>query len=172
MLVGWGGNNGSTFTAALLANKLGLSWPTRKGTQRANWYGSLTQSSTVRLGENVNVQLAKLLPSLHPDDLEVDGWDISSANLAESMERAQVLEPGLQQQLREKMALMKPRPSIYDHDFIAANQARIDLFIAYKTLYVSHVCLIIVMLGVSRRQLDQGDENGASGPDMPGHRRL
>ncbi|KAJ3645891.1 hypothetical protein Zmor_023513 [Zophobas morio] len=123
MLVGWGGNNGSTFTAAILANKEGLSWTTRRGVQKANWYGSLTQTSTVRLGNDVNIQLGKLLPTVHPDDLIIDGWDISSANLAESMERAQVLEPGLQQQLKPKMTLMKPRPSIYDQDFIAANQA-------------------------------------------------
>ena len=31
MLVGWGGNNGSTLTAAGLANRLRLSWPTRTG---------------------------------------------------------------------------------------------------------------------------------------------
>lgn len=31
MLVGWGGNNGSTLTAAVLANRLRLSWPTRTG---------------------------------------------------------------------------------------------------------------------------------------------
>lgn len=31
MLVGWGGNNGSTITAAVLANKLGLSWDTKHG---------------------------------------------------------------------------------------------------------------------------------------------
>ena len=31
MLVGWGGNNGSTITASVLANKLGLSWDTRLG---------------------------------------------------------------------------------------------------------------------------------------------
>lgn len=31
MLVGWGGNNGSTITAAVLANKLGLSWNTKLG---------------------------------------------------------------------------------------------------------------------------------------------
>ena len=29
MMVGWGGSNGSTLTAAILANKLGLSWPTK-----------------------------------------------------------------------------------------------------------------------------------------------
>ena len=31
MLVGWGGNNGSTVTAAVLANKLNLEWRTRDG---------------------------------------------------------------------------------------------------------------------------------------------
>lgn len=46
MLVGWGGNNGATFTAALIANKLKLSWSTRKGTQEANWYWLFTHSLT------------------------------------------------------------------------------------------------------------------------------
>nr|XP_023023516.1 inositol-3-phosphate synthase 1-A [Leptinotarsa decemlineata] len=59
---------------------------------------------------------------VHPDDIVIDGWDISSANLAESVERAQVLEPALQQQLKEQMQQMKPRPSIYIPEFIAANQ--------------------------------------------------
>lgn len=31
MLVGWGGNNGTTVTAAVLANKLGLTWRTKSG---------------------------------------------------------------------------------------------------------------------------------------------
>ena len=33
MLVGWGGNNGSTVTAAQIANKLQLSWNTKEGVQ-------------------------------------------------------------------------------------------------------------------------------------------
>lgn len=33
MLVGWGGNNGTTVTAAVLANKLGLTWKTKTGVQ-------------------------------------------------------------------------------------------------------------------------------------------
>lgn len=33
MLVGWGGNNGTTVTAAVLANRLGLSWMTKTGTK-------------------------------------------------------------------------------------------------------------------------------------------
>lgn len=60
---------------------------------------------------------------MNPDDMVVDGWDISKANLAEAAERAQVLEPALQQQLKAQLAAMKPRASIYDPDFIAANQA-------------------------------------------------
>lgn len=31
MLVGWGGNNGTTVTAAVLANQLGLHWMTKTG---------------------------------------------------------------------------------------------------------------------------------------------
>ena len=39
------------------------------------------------------------------------------------MRRAQVLEVGLQQQLAPHMESMKPRPSVYYPDFIAANQS-------------------------------------------------
>lgn len=38
------------------------------------------------------------------------------------MERAQVLDVGIQEQVRESLAKFQPRPSIYDPDFIAANQ--------------------------------------------------
>ncbi|KAK2139911.1 hypothetical protein LSH36_1560g00017 [Paralvinella palmiformis] len=127
MLVGWGGNNGSTVTSAVLANKLGLSWPTKTGIQKANYYGSITQASTVLLGTadsgDVYLPFSSLLPMVSPNDIVFDGWDISSLNLAESMERAQVLDYNLQTQLRPHMEKLKPRPSIYYPDFIAANQA-------------------------------------------------
>ncbi|CAH4030186.1 inositol-3-phosphate synthase [Pieris brassicae] len=128
MLVGWGGNNGSTFTAAVLANKQQLSWNTRNGKLDSNWLGSITQASTVRLGldekgNDVFVKMSQLLPMVHPDDLVIDGWDISPLNLAESMVRAKVIDYELQQKLKKEMSAMKPRPAIYDPDFIAANQA-------------------------------------------------
>lgn len=53
----------------------------------------------------------------------IDGWDISSFNIAESMVRAKVLDIPLQDQVSKKLSQMKPRPSIYDPDFIAANQS-------------------------------------------------
>lgn len=128
MLVGWGGNNGSTITAALEANKRGLEWRTRTGVQKANWFGSITQASTVLLGtdangQDVHIPMNKMVPMVNPDDIVVDGWDISSLNIGEAMVRAGVLEVGLQDQVQKKLSLMKPRPSIYDPDFIAANQA-------------------------------------------------
>ena len=42
MLVGLGGNNGSTMVAGILANKKKLSWATKNGDVSANFYGSLT----------------------------------------------------------------------------------------------------------------------------------
>jgi len=60
---------------------------------------------------------------VNPDDLVIDGWDISSANMADAMERAQVLDYNLQVQLRPYLKRLKPRPSIYFPDFIAANQS-------------------------------------------------
>ncbi|KAL0870958.1 hypothetical protein ABMA27_004781 [Loxostege sticticalis] len=128
MLVGWGGNNGSTFTAAVLANRHQLSWNTKNGTMDSNWFGSITQASTVRMGidekgNDVYIPMCHLLPMVHPDDLVIDGWDISPLNLAESMVRAKVIDHDLQQKLKKEMAAMKPRPAIYDPDFIAANQA-------------------------------------------------
>ncbi|XP_072750432.1 inositol-3-phosphate synthase 1-B isoform X7 [Anoplolepis gracilipes] len=127
MLVGWGGNNGSTITAALIANKLKLRWETKEGEKTANWYGSLTQASTVRLGrkskgEDIYVPISSMLPMVNPDNIEIDGWDISDINLADAMKRAKVLDVNLQVQLQPYMTHMRPRKSIYYHDFIASNQ--------------------------------------------------
>jgi myo-inositol-1-phosphate synthase len=41
MLVGWGGNNGTTVTAGIIANKRGLVWDTKEGKRAANYYGSV-----------------------------------------------------------------------------------------------------------------------------------
>lgn len=72
---------------------------------------------------DVYIPFKDLLPMVHPNDIVFDGWDISSLNIADAMERAQVLDWNLQKQLRPFLASMKPRPSIYCADFIAANQS-------------------------------------------------
>lgn len=77
MLVGWGGNNGSTITATILANKHNIDWPTKDGLQKPNYFGSITQASTVLLGTGpegeVYVPMKSLLPMVDPDDLVLDG---------------------------------------------------------------------------------------------------
>lgn len=126
MLIGLGGNNGSTLTAAILANKHKIMWNTKTGPKEPNWYGSLTQSSTVTLGysndEPVVAPLCKLLPMVDPNDIVIDGWDISGLNLAEAMQRAKVIDYDLQRKLVKHMQSLVPRPSIYCKDYIAPNQ--------------------------------------------------
>jgi len=127
MIVGWGGNNGTTVTGGILANKLGLTWRTKEGVRKADYVGSVTQASTVRLGSgpdgsDVYVPFNSVIPMLHPNDMVITGWDISAMNLGDAMERAAVLPVDLQRQLKPHMDELKPLPSIYFPDFIAANQ--------------------------------------------------
>jgi myo-inositol-1-phosphate synthase len=42
MLVGLGGNNGTTFTGGIIANREKLTWHTKKGENTPNYYGSIT----------------------------------------------------------------------------------------------------------------------------------
>lgn len=131
LLVGWGGNNGTTVTGSIIANQLGLTWKKRSKEYSANYFGSLTQASTVRIGTNngrdAYIPFRSLLPMASPNDLVVGGWDISKANLADAMKRADVFDADLQRQLEPHMSKLVPMPSIYEPDFIAANQeARAD----------------------------------------------
>mmetsp|Transcript_22511 Transcript_22511/g.39897 ORF Transcript_22511/g.39897 Transcript_22511/m.39897 type:complete len:525 (-) Transcript_22511:141-1715(-) len=128
LFVGWGGNNGATVTAGILANKLGLEWRTKEGQNKANYLGSVTMASTVRLGmdqdgNDLFVPFNSLLPMVQPEDLAIGGWDISKMNLGDAMRRSKVLDVQLQDQLYDKMKDMVPMPSVYLPDFIAANQS-------------------------------------------------
>lgn len=146
MLVGLGGNNGTTVTAGILANRQGLTWETREGPRAANYYGSVVMSSTVKLGteaktgREINVPLNDMLPMVHPNDLAIGGWDISGMDLAAAMDRAKVLEPTLKSLVKKQMATIKPLPSIYYPDFIAANQEdRADNVVPGSKASMEHV---------------------------------
>jgi len=127
MLVGLGGNNGSTVYAGILANREKMSWHTKEGEQSANWFGSVTQASTVRLGttpagEEIFLPMKDMMPMVNPSELVVGGWDINSMNLGDAMARAGVLEYDLQRKLQPELEKIVPLPSIYYPDFIASNQ--------------------------------------------------
>lgn len=146
MLVGWGGNNGTTVTAGIIANRRNLVWETKDGRQEANYYGSLVMGSTLKLGtdaktnKDVNIPFNQILPMVHPNDLVIGGWDISKMDLAQAMDRAQVLEPTLKQAVRKEMASLVPLPSIYYPDFIAANQEdRADNVVEGTKASMAHV---------------------------------
>ncbi|KAL0215553.1 hypothetical protein P9112_007737 [Eukaryota sp. TZLM1-RC] len=126
MLVGLGGNNGTTLTGAHFANKHNLTWETPRGKQSANWYGSLMQCGTSILGydadQTISVRFADMLPTLSPDDIVFGGWDISSLNLYDAMRRASVFPVELQDSLRQYMEPIKPLKAAFIPDFVAANQ--------------------------------------------------
>ncbi|KIY67460.1 Myo-inositol-1-phosphate synthase [Cylindrobasidium torrendii FP15055 ss-10] len=128
MMIGLGGNNGTTLTATILANRHNISWHTKDGLQQPNYIGSMLRASTVRIGtetgtgKDVHVPVSDVLPMVHPNDLVLGGWDISGVPMDQAMKRAKVLEWDLQRQVAPHMAAMKPLPSIYYPDFIAANQ--------------------------------------------------
>lgn len=92
----------------ILANRAKLQWNTKDGVRQANYWGSITQASTVGIGidaqgHEVFVPMKDIVPMLDPNDLIVDGWDISKMNLAESMKRAKVLEWDVQRQLYDQV---------------------------------------------------------------------
>lgn len=106
----------------------GISWDTKAGPQAPNYYGSLTQASTCRLGSladgtDVFVPFSQLLPMARPNDLVIGGWDVSGADMAAAMRRSQVLDVDLQRRLAPLMAPLVPLPSIFDPSFVAPNQA-------------------------------------------------
>lgn len=128
MLIGLGGNNGSTCIAGAIANKLGMTWNTKEGERKANYWGSLMMSSTVKLGNDakgnsVFTPFRNMLPMIDPSEVVWGGWDINKTNLGDAMKRAKVLDWDLQQKLYPHMKNIKPLASVYFPDFIAANQS-------------------------------------------------
>ncbi|KAK0237636.1 hypothetical protein EDD85DRAFT_831081 [Armillaria nabsnona] len=148
MMIGMGGNNGTTLCATILANRHNVTWHTKSGPQQPNYIGSLLRASTVRIGtetatgKDIHVPVSDVLPMVHPNDLVLGGWDISGLSLDKAMERARVLDYDLQRQVAPHLAQIKPLPSIYYPDFIAANQeARADNLIpgSDKQAHLEHI---------------------------------
>ena len=128
MMVGLGGNNGTTLTGMILANRHNLTWTTKNGLQKPDFLGSVAQSGTFPVGrtpsgEEVFVHLRDLIPMVDPLDVEIDGWDINSMNLGDGLTRAAVFEHDLQEKLRPYMKNIIPRKAAFSQDFVAANQA-------------------------------------------------
>eukprot|EP00536_Pseudo-nitzschia_multiseries_P006024 jgi/Psemu1/318794/estExt_fgenesh1_pm.C_1240003 len=99
-----------------------------EGEKKANYWGSLMMSSTVKLGNDargnaVFTPFKNMLPMVDPSEVVWGGWDINKMNLGEGMKRSKVLDYDLQQKLYPYMKDIVPLPSVYFPDFIAANQS-------------------------------------------------
>lgn len=132
MIVGFGGNNGSTLTAAIMAHQKDLKWDTKNGEKKPNFYGSFTQSATCRVGvkynenmgtlEDVHMPVKDILPMVNPTNFNISGWDISGTNIYDACKRAKVLEPDLYKQMKADLSALKPLQAVLNPDYIAANQ--------------------------------------------------
>ena len=105
----------STCVAGAMANKLGMTWETKEGPIKANYWGSLMMASTAKLGNDphgnaVYTPLKNMLPMIDPSNIVWGGWDINSMNLGDAMKRSKVLEIDLQKQLYPHM---KMRPLVF-----------------------------------------------------------
>lgn len=135
MMVGLGGNNGTTVTAGIIANKHNMTWETKRGPAHANYFGSFTQSVTTKVGmkvtkrpdgdteiQDVHKPIKELLPMVNPNDLVIGGWDISGMDMYHATMRARVLEPDLIAKLKEHLIQIKPLPAVFNLEFVASNQ--------------------------------------------------
>ena len=91
-----------------------------------NYFGSVTQASTVKIGmvdgEEVFVPLNSVVPMVHPNDIVLGGWDINDSNLLTAAKRAKVLDVDLVNKVRSQLEKIVPLPGVFDSGFIASNQ--------------------------------------------------
>ena len=127
MLVGMGGNNGSTFVAGLLAHQQLTTWESKEGPQKVEFFGSISQMGAVHIGyDRHNKPHSKLFkhitPMYEPENLVVGGWDICGDNLYNAVKKSQVIDVDLLKKLEPKLSSITPLPSIFDPNFVATNQ--------------------------------------------------
>jgi myo-inositol-1-phosphate synthase len=127
MLVGMGGNNGSTFVSSILARQKNIKWENKNGIHGVDFYGSLYEYGTVNIGFKNNKPFSKLMKDMinigRPEDIIVDGWDISSDNLYDACRKNKVVDLNFISTIEKDLKQIKPLPSIYYKDFIASNQS-------------------------------------------------
>jgi len=127
MIVGLGGNNGSTLVTSLLAYNKGLTWENKNGIQKVKWLGSISQYGSINLGYNkkgkIVSKLIKDMVSLRsPEDIIISGWDICQDDLYKACKKNKVIDPALVDQLKDELKNIIPMKSIFYEGFIATNQ--------------------------------------------------
>ncbi len=127
MLVGLGGNNGTTFLSGLLAYKNKICWNTKNGKKHVQFLGSISQFGSVHIGYDTNqkphTKVFKDIGDIQdPSDIVIGGWDICKDNMYEAAKKAQVIDYDLLEKLKPDLECITPLPSVYVPSFIATNQ--------------------------------------------------
>lgn len=126
MLIGIGGNNGSTFFASILAHQKRLRWENKNGIHKVDFIGSLYQYGTANIGFKDNKPYTKLLREITcfkgPDDIVITGWDINKDNIYDACKKNKIIDLDLLNQLKDDLKKIVPLESVYYENFIATNQ--------------------------------------------------
>ena len=123
MLVGMGGNNGSTLIAGLLAHSKGITWSSKAGTEhKVEWLGSVSQYGNTPDTDGTPIPLKDLAGLYDPEDIIVGGWDICSDNMYQAAQKARVLDHALIEQIKDELSSITPLQGVYRPGWIASNQ--------------------------------------------------
>jgi myo-inositol-1-phosphate synthase len=147
MLVGLGGNNGTTFSIGLQAHQLQLEWENKRGTHKPVFFGSISQLGSVHIGYKDDKPHSKLFKDMgdmaNPEDIVLDGWDICSDDLYTTSKKNGIVDYDLREQLHTQLESIVPLPSVYYPDFIATNQkSRADNILKNKNKWEDVMCII------------------------------
>lgn len=126
LIVGFGGGNGVTIAAGVLANKKNISWEGPTGRNSPNYLGCITQlpSKGGSGGYRERYSLADA------NDAAIGGWDIRPTPLGEALYNARILDFDLVRQVRKEMDALKLLPGVWDPDFIGESQHASATYVA------------------------------------------
>ncbi|CAM9338625.1 unnamed protein product, partial [Hapterophycus canaliculatus] len=126
LIVGFGGGNGVTVAAGVLANQKDISWEGPTGRNSPNYLGCITQlpSKGGNGGYRERYDLADA------NNAAIGGWDIRPTPLGEALYNARILDFDLVRQVREEMDSLKLLPGVWDPDFIGESQHESATFVA------------------------------------------
>jgi len=101
----------TTFVAGVESVRKGLASP----------FGSLTQMGTVRIGKRTEGRsplIKEFVPLSGLSDLVFTGWDPYEDDMYTAAKKAGVLEPDLLDQIKPFLSSLKPRPAVFDRNYV------------------------------------------------------
>jgi len=101
----------TTFVAGVEAVRKGLACP----------FGSLTQMGTIRIGKRTEGRsplIKEFVPLSGLSDLVFTGWDPYEDDMYTAAGKAGVLEHDLLDQIRPFLSSLKPRPAVFDRNYV------------------------------------------------------